>query len=100
MFVLLHKLNEDAETVLYKFETNIWESLQEIDQRGHPKQILKTVWGISSFNKITGEFVLDTKKTDLYFLSKRNREAEEIHALLLRFKEQNKYPELYEIASG
>lgn len=67
MFILLHKLNEDVETVLYKFETDIWETLQEFDQRGYPKQILKTVWDLVNLISLLESLGLTQKKHILTF---------------------------------
>ena len=66
MYVIIYKILETPEIIIYKFETN--------------SERYKTVFGLGQFNKKTGKFTVNPQDTDKYFLDRINREIAWIEA--------------------
>ena len=93
-------MKEDREWVYYKFNANVLVGTY-YNKKGELRGEVENKDGYCKLNKLTEDFVLDSEKTDLFFLSGKSREVTMVHVHLIRYKRNNlDFPEFIEIATG
>lgn len=102
--IVMHKLNENKETVSYKFETSIADGYY-LSKSRNLRRTIKYVYGYCEFNKTTEQFVVDKDKTDPHFFENPyyeglNYEAFKVWMKLVNQKRDNAgFPDLLSVCS-